>query len=470
MTRPQTEPCDWIPNRGPQERFLRSTVFEVGYGGSAGGGKTESLLIDAIKPIVHGKELGTAWTALLLRRSFPELQGKIIPRSQELYPKLGGRYNETQKTWRFPSGERVIFGHMQYEKDKYNYQGGEYQWVGFDEAQLFSATQYNYLFSRTRSSQGVRCHIRFSCNPNGTSSWIFKRFEPWVNPNHPNPARPGEVRYYKPVGAEDEAGEMETTRDDPMGIPRTFIPSRLIDNPYLLKTDYARNLNILTPIERKRLAEGDWLAMPGSKDYFDRLWCEFIDSYEPFTSVRGWDLAGTTNATSDYTNTTLLGKAVNRVAVMSNRAIKVKAAEITSLIRATHEADKLAGLKPFVALCQDPGQAGVFQRDEFLKQLRGIPVSFNKETGSKQTRFQPFSTIAYNGHVQIVRGAWNTGYCEQLEQFPEGEGDAHDDAVDSTSTAYARLVELTGEIDLFERNHAQVKSVLSQKSKYSKVF
>ena len=64
-------PDDWKPNPGPQSRFLSLTCFEALYGGSAGGGKSDSILVDAIRYV--GKGYGAAYQALLLRTTFPAL-------------------------------------------------------------------------------------------------------------------------------------------------------------------------------------------------------------------------------------------------------------------------------------------------------------------------------------------------------------------------------------------------------------
>ncbi|MGA1354811.1 MAG: terminase, partial [Candidatus Limnocylindrus sp.] len=59
---------EWEANPGPQQEFLRASTFEVLFGGAAGGGKSEALLVDALKQVHVPK-----YRALLIRRSFPEL-------------------------------------------------------------------------------------------------------------------------------------------------------------------------------------------------------------------------------------------------------------------------------------------------------------------------------------------------------------------------------------------------------------
>lgn len=116
---------DWKPNPGPQSRFLSLTCFEALYGGSAGGGKSDSILVDAIRYV--GKGYGAAYQALLLRTTFPALEKSLILRSHELYPRIGGVYNESKKTWIFPGKERVVFGYLERDADVDQYQGAAFQ-------------------------------------------------------------------------------------------------------------------------------------------------------------------------------------------------------------------------------------------------------------------------------------------------------------------------------------------------------
>ena len=96
----------WAPNPGPQTAFLACPVREILYGGAKGGGKTDAIGPKALKHIeTHGR-----WaTVLILRETFPQLT-EIMERMRPLCLALGGVYNKVEKTWRFPSGARIIFG------------------------------------------------------------------------------------------------------------------------------------------------------------------------------------------------------------------------------------------------------------------------------------------------------------------------------------------------------------------------
>jgi len=57
------------PNEGPQTEFLAANEREVLYGGSAGGGKTYSMLVDPLRYMGHSE-----FSGLLLRRTTEELR------------------------------------------------------------------------------------------------------------------------------------------------------------------------------------------------------------------------------------------------------------------------------------------------------------------------------------------------------------------------------------------------------------
>jgi len=89
-----------------------------------------------------------------------------------------------------------------------------------------------------------------------------------------------------------------------------------------------------------------------------------------------------------------------------------------------------------VAIERDPGQAGKYQADQFIRLLNGHQVRVFAPTSDKIQRFGPFSAQASAGNVRIVRGPWNEKYIQELEAFPDG---AHDDQVDATSGAHMAL-------------------------------
>jgi hypothetical protein len=157
----------------------------IGYGGAAGGGKTEGMIGAALIALsqVPGVKIG------YFRRKFTELEGSDGPieRSQILFPKIGGQYNKSSHVWRF--GERnenwnegeasaLRFCHCQYESDVYQYQSSAFDIFFFDEATHFTWSQIRYLLTRNRISRHSELPRPFavmSSNPGGVGHIWFKR-------------------------------------------------------------------------------------------------------------------------------------------------------------------------------------------------------------------------------------------------------------------------------------------------------
>ena len=168
----------WSPTP-KQSEYLQAPEDEVLYGGAAGGGKTDAIIIDALGLWQNALE-NPRYRALLIRRTFPQLRD-MIDRSRAVYPIAypGAQYNESAKEWRFPSGAKVLFGYAENDSDRYQYQGQEFQFVGFEElTQWATDTIYRYLFSRLRSSDpSLKCLMRATCNPGGVGhKWVMERW------------------------------------------------------------------------------------------------------------------------------------------------------------------------------------------------------------------------------------------------------------------------------------------------------
>lgn len=435
-------PDDWKPNPGPQARFLSLRCFEALYGGSAGGGKSDSILVDAIRYV--GKGYGAAYQALLLRTTFPALEKSLILRSHALYPRIGGVYHESKKTWVFPGKERVVFGYLESDKDVDQYQGAAFPFVGMDELTQFSLYQYLYLFSRCRSAHGIPCRIRSTTNPGGDGhEWVFKRFGPWLDPKSPLKAAPGEVLYF----TKDEDGKDVTVpkgtldQDGTPAMGRVFVPAKLEDNPYLFNDgQYARALRELDPVTQKRLRHGDWLVKPGKGLYFKGEWCEFIERPPVGVRwVRAWDLAATPKTADndpDWTRGVKMAQRDGKIFVADVRGLRGGPSEVDRLILSTAESD---GKQAYIRLPEDPGQAGKSQSSAHAGLLAGYSFRSVRVTGDKITRFGPFSSQAGSKNVVIVAGEYVDSYVAELEAFPEGR---FDDQVDASSDAYDELQNL----------------------------
>jgi hypothetical protein len=262
----------WTPD-SPQRLFLSETVFECGYGGQAGGGKSEGLLALPFRYVNHPE--AESYRCLILRRTFPELERSLIPRALRMYNGKGSFVSSPTPRFTFRTGAVVEFGHLQHESDLDKYQSAEYQTIGMDEGAHFTEYMYTYMLSRLRSSRGIPSRMRVTFNPPRTLDgvWVVRRFAPWIDfsPDYHGPrAASGQRLYYVNSRQHGERYVPKGTIDEE-GNPaqgRVFIRSTIADNPYLDRNDpqYRSRLLALDPITRAQLLDGDFsrIDRPGA--------------------------------------------------------------------------------------------------------------------------------------------------------------------------------------------------------------
>ena len=433
-----------------QQLFLLQNAEEVMYGGAAGGGKSDALLMAALQYVdVPG------YSALLLRRTWPDLSlpGAILDRAREWLQDTDAIPREGGRIWRFPSGARITFGYLHRENDKYRYQSAEFQFVGFDELTQFSQSMYEYLFSRIRRPNliCIRCRksVRKYRNTSGGVQWkhtsssnpcdnlqpdtkVLKQYGPsedgltlWDVPlrmrSATNPGGTGHSwvreRFVDPVRKKEHA---------------IFIPATLTDNPSLDQETYRKNLEHLSPIDRERLMNGDWdVSEEGA--YFQRHWFKFITeppSHARAKWIRYWDMAATKDG--DWTAGCLMGLTDDGTWIIADmRRMRGTPHEVERFIAATAMED---GFGTPIRMEQEPGSSGVMAIDYYRRKiLVGYDFRADKKTGSKETLAGPVSSAAEAGNIALVVGRWNRDFLDEVSLFPNG---AHDDQIDSMSGAF----------------------------------
>lgn len=223
-----------------QSVFLQREEDEALYGGAAGAGKTDALLVFSIqRRVAHPGSRG-----LLVRRTFADLgrEGAAIPRSHALLAGTEAQWVAGAHKWRFANGSVLEFGAIGSDRDVYKYQGSQYDDLCFDELTQFTEFQYHFLLARVRTAlSGLRPLVRAATNPGGIGhGWVKARFITCAPPLTP---------YHDPATS----------------LSRVFVPARVHDNAALLDADpgYLLRLLALPEAARRAYLDGDWDVFSG---------------------------------------------------------------------------------------------------------------------------------------------------------------------------------------------------------------
>jgi hypothetical protein len=235
-------------------------VFEVFYGGARGGGKTESSIGDWLE---HSGTYGEGAIGIFFRRKYVQL-AEVIARTKQIFPKLGGKYNEQRREWLMPGGGRLKFAYLERDSDAEEYQGHSYTRVYVEEVTNFpSPSPINKLRATLRSGTGVPTGMRLTGNPGGPG-------HNWVKLRYITPAPAG----YKLL---TESCEIEVDGVlKHVELDRVFIPSKLKDNQMLLRNDPTYVLRLRQSGSEalvRAWLEGDWDVVDGA------FFAEFSDKH-----------------------------------------------------------------------------------------------------------------------------------------------------------------------------------------------
>ena len=281
--RKKANPLKIIAQRGCQEKFLASSSDITIFGGSRGGSKSFSLLMESLKDIYN-----PYYNSILLRNEKDDLLD-LINTSYILYGQMG-QYNKSisDMTWYFKNGGKLKFSYLadSYDDFKKRFQGKQYSFIGIDEITHCSYEKFKYLITCNRNAYGIRNRFYGTCNPD-PDSWVRKFIDWWIGEDGlPIDERDGIMRYCFMEGDSPDSIYWGNTPEevynqckhiiDPLwkdayeelGFNKvtmyvksvTFIQGRLEENIKLIASDpnYAANLSQQNEEQRARDLEGNW--------------------------------------------------------------------------------------------------------------------------------------------------------------------------------------------------------------------
>lgn len=437
------------PASRAQEQFLNSISDITFYGGAAGAGKSHCLLGAFLKYCHHPRTRGVIFRRTTKQISNP---GGLFDNAVNLYkkvdPKLKVRSRELELI--FSSGATLKFAYLDKPADKYNFQGAELTFVGFDEIQQLDEDNVIYILSRMRSTT-----IDYQIQAYATGNPDYDSFiRPWVEfglDERGIPIRKDVYpeRYFIRVSGStfiwsDTREELEAqygpSKDSGI-LSFKFVPGNIYDNPILIKTNpgYLAQLKALPRVEMERLLYGSWYARQEAAGLFKREWVELVDyaNGRAKQRVRAWDFAFSKPSEQypnpDWTRGTLISKDGSKVYTVE---------DMVSMRDRVHEVEKLVfntalrdGNDVIISIPLDPAAAAGAYAKDLQRRLAemGFMCRLSKPVKSKVTRFAPFSSLAQAGFVRVVKAEWNREFFEELEVFSGENKKEKDDIVDTCS-------------------------------------
>lgn len=181
-----------IAQRGGQEDGLAVNADIKVFGGSRGGSKSFSSLMEVLNDIRNPD-----FHAVILRNEKDDLQS-LIADSYKLFSQFGS-YNKSQNdmTWNFNNGGWLRFSYYAgaYEDFKTRFQGRQFAYICIDEGTQCPYEKFKYLLTNNRNASHIRNRFWITCNPD-PESWVRKFIDWWVDENgYIDPDRNCKIRY-----------------------------------------------------------------------------------------------------------------------------------------------------------------------------------------------------------------------------------------------------------------------------------
>ena len=235
----------WIPNPGPQTEAYFSEADVLLYGGEPGGGKSQLIL---------GLAFNEHQRSLIMRRQYGDLD-RLVEDALKIHGSREGFNGSPPPKLKISENRVIDFAAAHRVGDEQGQMGKGRDLIAIDEATHFAETQIRFVMGWNRTEDPTqRCRVVLATNPPLTAEglWVIKMFAPWLDPQYPNPAQPGELRW---VVSDDDGndrwvegpGEYEVMVAGKLKMvkatSRTYIPASVKDNPYYVASGYETQLD-----------------------------------------------------------------------------------------------------------------------------------------------------------------------------------------------------------------------------------
>ena len=391
------------PQPGGQEMFLNCKADVCFFGGSAGGGKSYAIPIDALKWVGI-----PTFEAVVCRKTYAQMfdPGGMWVTADKILSKHGGRPKRGDKPQiKMPSGATIYFKHSQYSKDvERNWQGVQGEVIYVDEATQFDREEFNYILGRIRGDTGINGYIRCTCNPD-PNSWVKELIKWFIGDDgFAIEERCGVVRYFVNENDQyisaDNPEELVKIFPDCMPMSYTFIRGKVEENKCVHR-DYVKKLHMQDESQKHRLLRGNWNEIENPNSMFPRRFFNdnrvgAIDFQEMERLIITIDPAGSTNNDSDETGIAVLGKKGEHVYVLNDSTGKYlphEWADISIQLYHTYEADSIIAEKNF---------GGDMVANTIRAADDTIPVRHVNASRGKTRRFEPVAKKYAKGCVHHV--------------------------------------------------------------------
>lgn len=450
------------PASVPQQQFLESQSTITLYSGSAGAGKSYSIILNMVKFALMDNS-----TIVLFRRNSTQIRsgGGIWQEATMVFTRMFGKdviiRNRDLEIYLPKTNSTVKFAHLQHQSDVNSHLGAQYSVIIFDEATTFPFEEMILpLLGRLRNANVKYTPQMFwATNPmynHGIYHWIKDFY--LDTEGVPLKEKSNIERYFVlennvPIWFDKrEDAEKIYGKGHDSGI-RSFrsIRAHVTDNIPLLKAnpDYLSNLKALPDIKRRIFLDGSWTAREEEAGLYRRAWSNLVEypKHRAKKRVRAYDLASqpvsSQTPNPDWTRGVLVSKSDNGIYTVEDLvSIRDRPHIVEELIYDTARRD---GPNVIVSIPIDPGQAGIARANDIKRKLAemGITCKLVRPNKSKRIRFLPFSSVAEAGFVEIVMGDWNEEFFNELEEFTGLKSKERDDICDCVSDAFFVLNQST---------------------------